>query len=172
MNLFDIKATEERTLYQQKLWGVKMTVLDKKFYEKQNLLPCVGYCSTFIDRKWEISHKRKLNSENKSRNESYEYDSKNEEFESFDDNIDTCIESEDEEFFLSLPKRAKDSYTEELNDNSGEISLRYWYPRDGLRRVRTELYALMHYLSSSLHMSREQVEGSIVATTNMLFGRE
>ena len=51
MNLFDIKATDKRTLYQQKLWGVKMTDLDKKFYEKQKLVPHVGYCSTFVDRK-------------------------------------------------------------------------------------------------------------------------
>ena len=72
MNLFDIKATEEITLYQQKLWRVKMTDLDKKFNEKQKLVPRFGYCSTFVDRKWEISHKRKLNRENRSRNESYE----------------------------------------------------------------------------------------------------
>ena len=30
----------------------------------------------------------------------------------------------------------------------------------------------MSYLSSSLHMSEEQVEGAIVATANMLFGRK
>ena len=49
-----------------------MTDLDKKFNEKQKLVPRFGYCSTFVDRKWEISHKRKLNRENRSRNESYE----------------------------------------------------------------------------------------------------
>ena len=44
MNCFDINATEDRTLYQQKLWGV-----NKKFFEKQRLVPHVGYCSTFVD---------------------------------------------------------------------------------------------------------------------------
>ena len=62
--------------------------LAKKLYEKQKLVPRVGYCSTFVDRKWELRHKRNLNCENRSRNKSYEYD----------DNIDTYIESEDEEF--------------------------------------------------------------------------
>ena len=53
-----------------------MMDLDKKFYEKQKLIPWVGYCSTTVDWKWEISHKRKLNYKNRSRNESYEYDSR------------------------------------------------------------------------------------------------
>ena len=47
---------------------------------------------------------------------------------------------------------------------------KYRHPRNGLRSIRPELYALMHYLSSSLHMSHEQVEGSIVAVANMMFG--
>ena len=41
-----------------------------------------------------------------------------------------------------------------------------------ITKMDDHTYALMHYLSSSLHMSREQVEGSIVATANMLFGRK
>ena len=53
-----------------------MMDLDKKFHEKQKLIPRVGYCSTTVDRKWKISHKRKLNYKNRSRNESYEYDSR------------------------------------------------------------------------------------------------
>ena len=53
-----------------------MMDLDKKFHEKQKLIPWVGYCSTTVDWKWEISHKRKLNYKNRSRNESYEYDSR------------------------------------------------------------------------------------------------
>ena len=96
------------------------------------------------DRKWEILHKRKLNHENRSRNESYEYDSRNKELESFDGNINTYIESEDEEYFQNPQKRAKYSYTKELDNNSDEL-----HPRDGLTRVQKELHALMHYLSSS-----------------------
>lgn len=43
--------------------------------------------------------------------------------------------------------------------------------RDGLKRVRTELYALLPYLSSS-YTSQGQVEGSIVGPANMLFRRK
>ena len=46
VNLFDVEATEERTLYQEKLWGVKMTDLDKKFYEKTK--PC-SMCWLFFN---------------------------------------------------------------------------------------------------------------------------
>ena len=35
---------------------------------------------------------------------------------------------------------------EEFDDNSDDLLPRYQHPRDGLRRVRTELYALMHFL--------------------------
>ena len=56
-------------------------------------------------------------------------------------------------FFKVLKKTPKLSYTEEIDDNSDELPPRYRHPRDGLRRTRTWLYALMHYLSLSLHMS-------------------
>ena len=48
-----------RTTFQEKLWGVKMTPTDDKFYEQQciNLQP--GYCRTFVHRKWRIISLRK-----------------------------------------------------------------------------------------------------------------
>ena len=56
---FDIRADSSRTTSQEKLWGVKMTPTNDKFYEQQciNLQP--GYCSTFVDRKWHIISLRK-----------------------------------------------------------------------------------------------------------------
>lgn len=37
MNLFGIDTTEEKTLYQQKSWGAKMTDLDQKIYKNKIL---------------------------------------------------------------------------------------------------------------------------------------
>ena len=51
------------------------------------------------------------------------------------------------------------------------LPARYRHPRDGLRSVKMELYAVMHLLKSKYHMSDSQVEGSIVTVANMMFGR-
>ena len=50
---------------------LKWLILIRNFMKKQKLVPCVGYFSTLVDQKWEISHKRKLSCKNRSRNESY-----------------------------------------------------------------------------------------------------
>ena len=49
------EATEERTLYQEKLWGVKMTDLDKKFYEKTK--PCSMCWLFFNTRRSKVGNK-------------------------------------------------------------------------------------------------------------------
>ena len=41
-----------------------------------------------------------------------------------------------------------------------------------LDMVRPELYSVMHKLSSKYHMSKSQIEGSIIAIANILFWRE
>ena len=59
--IFDIKyKTEERRVMQERLWNVKMTKDDEQFYQKMCQVPQSGYCSTFIDRKWQKTAKRKL----------------------------------------------------------------------------------------------------------------
>ena len=78
----------------------------------------------------------------------------------------------DETYKPPTPKKQKHSYVVELDDEDDPFPFEYQHPRMGLRSVRPEFYALMHYLFSSLHMSQEQVEGSIVAVANMLFGRK
>ena len=148
MNLFD----EERSMINRNSGKLKWLILIINFYEKQKLVPQVGCCSTCVDRKWEISHKRKLNHKNRSRNESYEYDSRNEGLQSFDDNIDILNLILKMKIFFKVLKKAKYSYIDKLDDNSDELPPRYWHPRDELRRVQTELYASIHHLSS-LHMS-------------------
>ena len=44
---------------------------DWKFYENQQKSPPIGYCNSFLDRKWQTSNKRKLERPNWSKDESY-----------------------------------------------------------------------------------------------------
>ena len=48
-----------RTTSQEKLWGVKMTPTDDKFYEQQCKNLQAGSWSTFVDRKWHVISLRK-----------------------------------------------------------------------------------------------------------------
>ena len=177
--LFDIRASKERTKVQESLWGVKMTNEDEQFYLNQKKTPRVGYSSGYVDRKWKLSKQRKEKRENRSRNESYDNDSFTNPTQIEEDNADDLVFEEityedknDNEFIAPPQKRLKYSYHEELDDDSDDLPPKYRHPRSGPRKVRPELYALMNYLSASLHMSHEQVEGCIVAVANTLFGRK
>ena len=73
-NLFDIRALSGRQKYQESLWGAKMSgakmsAAEEDFYKNQKLAPRVGYCSSFVDWKWQLSNKRKIAGANKSRKE-------------------------------------------------------------------------------------------------------
>ena len=178
-SLLDIRATPERTKVQEKLWGVKMKDRDIKFYELQKQIPRVGYSSDFVDRRWQLSKQRQERRENRSRNESYDNASftnqvsfEDHEMDDLDCTKIDCEGDNDSVFDAPPLKRQKYSYHIEQDEKSDELPHKYRHPRCGLRKVRPELYALMHYLSASLHMSHEQVEGSIVAVANSLFGRK
>ena len=53
-----------------------------------------------------------------------------------------------------------------------EMPYKYWHVRYGLRSVRPEIYSVMNKLSAEFHMSKSQIEGSIIMIANSLFGRE
>ena len=58
--LFDIKVNDDiRKRSQEKLWGVKMTSVEEKFYLNMCKVPQVGQCSSFVDRRWAIQNARK-----------------------------------------------------------------------------------------------------------------
>lgn len=58
--LFDIKVKcKDRLHKQEKLWGVKTSKNDELFYENMCKIPQVGSCSSFTDRKWLTTNKRK-----------------------------------------------------------------------------------------------------------------
>ena len=174
-NLLDILGTKDQQKTQGDLFGAKMTKEDEEFHAKQKLVPRVGSCTSFVDRRWIISNKRKIARSNRSRKESYDDGfagcSYNEDQVGPVEPADVVpADNQDEEYVP--PKRQKYDYQEELNEDLDRLPPKFRHPRDGLRSIRPELYALMHFLSSSLHMSHEQVEGSIVAVANMLFARK
>ena len=49
---------------------------------------------------------------------------------------------------------------------------RYCHIRSGERKVHEEIYTVIHLLSSNYHMSKQQIEGSIVTFTKMLLDIE
>ena len=63
-------------------------------------------------------------------------------------------------------------FSKYIGDNSDSIPKEFRYVRYGDRSVRPELYSVMHKLSSKYHMSKSQIEGSIITIANTLFGRE
>ena len=71
-NLFDIRATPERTKIQEVLWNVKMTDTDQAFYKKQKE-EGTEKCEGFVDRKWMMCNKRKLERQQRTYKEYYEF---------------------------------------------------------------------------------------------------
>ena len=63
-------------------------------------------------------------------------------------------------------------FSKYIGCSSGSIPEEFRHVRYGDRPVRPELYSVMHKLSSKYHMSKSQIEGSIIAIANTLFGRE
>ena len=49
---------------------------------------------------------------------------------------------------------------------------RYCHVRYEDRRVKNEIYSVMQKMSSELHMSKRQIEGSTLAVANILFERD
>ena len=63
-------------------------------------------------------------------------------------------------------------FSKYIGGNSDSIPEEFRYVRYGDRSVRPELHSVMHKLSSKYHMSKSQIEGSIITIANTLFGRE
>ena len=145
-----------------------MTEADWEFFEKQKKSPPVGYCDNFVDRKWEMSNKRKQNRANRSRDESLD--------ETYVKplQLDDVFEdpSSDEDYHGSQPKKTKYDFSEVIDDKDDNLPFAYRHIRNGERSVKKEIYIVMSTLSSVYHMSRNQIEGSIITIANELFGRK
>ena len=167
-------ADEVRIKEQEKLWGVKMVPRDWKFYENQKCNPPIGYCEGFVDRQWELSNKRKMQRLNRSRDESLN--------QSYVDTLAVVEDPLEEQQYQkrsididydeSSPKKTKFDFDFVTSVNRDDLPSKYRHTRDGLRSVKPEIYRVISILSSEYHMSKNQIEGSLVTIANELFGRK
>ena len=72
LELFNIVAGKESREAQENVWNLKMCPNDWTFYNMQKEVPRRGFCTSFNDRKWELSAKRKAKRESRSRVERYD----------------------------------------------------------------------------------------------------
>ena len=89
-------------------------------------------------------------------------------------------DKDNEDFILSdqcddyVPEIKKEKYEKKPESSNVDMPMPegYCHIRSGERKVREEIYTVMHLLSSKYHMSNQQIEGSIITVANMLFDRE
>lgn len=145
-----------------------MTMSDWEFYENQQNNPPIGYCQGFVDRRWEMSNRRKMDRLNRSRDESYHEQTCS----SFhaDEDMEVPVSSDSE--YECEKKKSKYEFNNVIDSTDDELPFKYRHIRDGPRSVRPEIYFVISKLSSVYHMSEAQIEGSIVTIANELFGRK
>ena len=68
-----IETSRQRLKEQETLWKCAMTEEDRRFHQMQLQDPTSGYCSSFVDKKWQKSQERKESRLNRSRSEYYEF---------------------------------------------------------------------------------------------------
>ena len=146
-----------------------MSERDLEFYknQKEGIQP-VDFCTSSVDRIWEMTRKRYEERPNRKRNENADFSTKSmEDYE--------CGESESDnqhEEYSQPPKKTKYEFIDEqLDQPSDKMPAEYRHIRKGQRSVRPEIYTVISKLQSELHMSNRQAEGAIVTIGNELFGR-
>ena len=141
----------------------------KRFGVNQKQNPPVGYCTVFTEKKLELGNKRKLERQNRTRNEYYQFEQ---------ENVETTEEIDDDifvpEFVEEQPyeKRTRYQYSEVMDNPEDDLPYRYRHIRHGIRGVRPEIYTTITKLQSKYHMSKCQAEGAIITVANELFGRK
>ena len=175
-----IAPTTELRQAQEKAWKLKQCEKDRLFYEAQKEFPRRGYCSSFTDRKWQLSAKRKESRESRSRNERYDDDVLNERSD-IGDPIDTygvssdsaeCSTSNDVQYSPPSGKRSKFDFIPADESVDDPLPKKFRHIRSGLRSVKPEYYKLIEKFISVYHMSYNQAEAAVRETANHLFGRE
>ena len=173
-SLFDIRTSEDETAKQGKLWGVAMTTTDWEFYENQKRQPRIGYCTSYTDRKWQLSVKRKESCQNQSRDENFNF--------SAISTLDTNEEQLNDEIgggdheYLPLDDQNQKKQMYQFNDTldftTDEMPHKFRHIRQGPRSVKPEINKVANILSATYHMSQSQVQGAIVTVANEQFGRK
>ena len=83
----------------------------------------------------------------------------------------TDYESDDVDY-VPEEKKGKFQFSSTGGKMDDDMPDQYQHVRYGLRSVRTEIYSVMNKLSAEFHMTKSQIEGSIITIANSLFGRE
>ena len=82
-----------------------------------------------------------------------------------DDTLEPDNDDKDEDYVPEIEKEKYDMFIKYIGGNSDSIPEEYRYVRYVDRSVRPEL-------STKYHMSKSQIEGSIITIAKTLFGRE
>ena len=124
----DVRADTSQTMKQEKFWKCKMCELDKTFYKLQCENPLTGYCEKFVDSKWQKTQARKLERENQSRLEYYEFVHNNlmQDVEDASEDDSTYIEPEE-----TTTKKMKYEYEEDVDNDNDELPYKF-------RHIRTK----------------------------------
>ena len=136
-----------------------MSIDDKKFYELQTKNPPIGYCATFVDKKWKKMKTRKESRENRSRKEHYEFvcdDSIDNDSKDGSSHESNSMYTDDTEETSAEKKNYK--YRKEPDPIDDELPFKYRHIRQLFRGVRPEVYKVIAKMKSKYHMSQAQAE--------------
>ena len=148
-----------------------------------------GYCSTFVEPKWKKSLERKQKREHLeqlSKKRSDLEKSKISDLSTGHKQLGSILgnrensDSNNESDNYVPPDAKKGKYDADYNElreiydisapgSSKGMPNKYRHVRESERKVREEIYSVMHLMSSKLHMSKRQIEGSIIAVANIVF---
>ena len=76
----------------------------------------------------------------------------------------------DEEYCPQSEIHEKYQFNSTIDNDDDDMPYEYRHVQNGPQSAREEYYIAMHRMKSELHMSDNQVEGSICICANILFG--
>lgn len=179
--LFDVVVKDKkRKKTLEKLWKVDF---DQEFYDGQKENPPRDYCSTAVDRAWQIRTERKRKRECRARSEHYEFvreDEGNINEENVDlrdgrrndqdeewNAVEGCSDTEPGPSGSAKKRRIQVPISDA--QNCEELPKNYRHIRTSIRKVRPEFYTAVDRMISELHMSKKQAVSAILITAKELF---
>ena len=137
---------------QEELFGVKETDIEEAFWDDQMNGKRVGFCETFVDKKWMAtdarrkkdleSQKRRLEKSEKEKKVLEERVEVPEEYDGNQNNPD-FVDSNYEEDKENHKKRRRSFVAEGSIDNTGSLPEHFRHVRKSIRGVRPEIYTAL-----------------------------
>ena len=190
--LFDISTQDrQRTHNLEEQYGVKMTSLEYDFLEDQKG-PRIGYCTSFVDRKWEKTTQRRQKDQL-----SYERMKKNEEcscpkaipWKKVPSDLqpgDSTASSEgdtdeatnegpgmisDSDGDIPRPRKMR-RISDVMEAPSDKLPEEFRHIRHTIKQVKPEFYTTVDKLISTNHCSKNQAVSAVITVANEMFGRQ